>query len=326
MSSRTTPPEIPSVPTGTPAQEWANTTESMLSSGSVKKATDGDHPADQAMGDVPAMTATSAKLATPELELPGSYPKELEKESELKPGSDSKGQPIGASVVDAAKQYMPKVERGVEYASQTAVAYLSIPQNIKDSVASYWSSEDDHQEERHISTSLPSTELKGAQPSEHTGGVGSLPGSISESSVALLPEEREERDQPAASQSSGAPQKETPRRETLVPAAAAAAVPVTRKDESQLQTQEGEQQGKDMKTFQVSKPSKDEPALFPAPRSYADRAEGIERLPATAGVKDDPPKPDADYQKTALPEAAPPAEEKLMPEKLLPGNSSGTTS
>ncbi|KAF8836540.1 hypothetical protein BDN67DRAFT_974039 [Paxillus ammoniavirescens] len=315
MSSRTSPPEIPSVPTGPPAQEWANATESILSSESVKKATGGDRPTDEAMGDVPAMTAT--KLVTPELELPGSYPKELNKESELKTDSDSKDRPIGASVVHAAKQYMPQVERGVEYAGQTAVAYLPIPQNIKDTVVSYWSSEDDHREGRHISTSLPSTELKGAQPSEHTGGVGSLPGSISESSVALLPDEREERDQ-AAARSSGTPQKETPRRETLVPVAAAAAVPVTRKDESRPHTQEGEQQGKDVKPFQVSKPSKDEPILPPAPRSYADRAEGTERLPATVGVKDDQSKPDADYQKTALPEAAPPAEEKLMQEKLLP--------
>ncbi|KIK93309.1 hypothetical protein PAXRUDRAFT_522319 [Paxillus rubicundulus Ve08.2h10] len=223
MSSRTTPPEIPFVPTGPPAQEWANATESILSSESVKQAT----------GDVPAVSAT--KLVTPSLELPGSYPKELEKESELTSGSDSRGRPIGASVVHAAKQYMPKVERGVEYASQTAAAYFPIPQNIKDTVVSYWSPEDDHREGHHISTSLPSTELKGAQPSEHTGGVGSLPGSISESSVALLPDERQERDQAAASQFGGAPfggapQKET-RRETPVPVAAAAPVPITREDE-----------------------------------------------------------------------------------------------
>lgn len=43
--------------------------------------------------------------------------------------------------------------------------------------------------------SLPSTELKGAQPLEHTAGVGALPGNLSESSVALLPDERQERAQ-----------------------------------------------------------------------------------------------------------------------------------
>ena len=41
-----------------------------------------------------------------------------------------------------------------------------------------------------MSTSLPSSETKGAQPFEHVGGVGSLPGTLSESSVALLPDER----------------------------------------------------------------------------------------------------------------------------------------
>lgn len=40
---------------------------------------------------------------------------------------------------------------------------------------------------------MPSTELKGARPLEHTGGVGALPGNLSESSVALLPDERQER-------------------------------------------------------------------------------------------------------------------------------------
>jgi hypothetical protein len=48
--------------------------------------------------------------------------------------------------------------------------------------------------DQQLSTSLPSSELKGAQPHEHVGGVGSLPGTISESSVALLPDERAERD------------------------------------------------------------------------------------------------------------------------------------
>jgi hypothetical protein len=39
--------------------------------------------------------------------------------------------------------------------------------------------------------SLPSTEKEGTHPGEHCGGVGPLPGSISETSVAKLPDERE---------------------------------------------------------------------------------------------------------------------------------------
>ncbi|KAH8994526.1 hypothetical protein EDB92DRAFT_1815046 [Lactarius akahatsu] len=38
--------------------------------------------------------------------------------------------------------------------------------------------------------SLPSTEKEGTHPGEHCGGVGSLPGTISETSVAKLPDER----------------------------------------------------------------------------------------------------------------------------------------
>ncbi|KAI0282765.1 hypothetical protein BGY98DRAFT_58639 [Russula aff. rugulosa BPL654] len=49
-------------------------------------------------------------------------------------------------------------------------------------------------------TSLPSTEREGVKPGEHYDGVGPLPGSISETSVAKLPDERmqaaREADQP----------------------------------------------------------------------------------------------------------------------------------
>lgn len=37
---------------------------------------------------------------------------------------------------------------------------------------------------------MPSAEKQGQQPGEHTGGVGSLPGSKDEQEVAVLPEER----------------------------------------------------------------------------------------------------------------------------------------
>jgi hypothetical protein len=37
---------------------------------------------------------------------------------------------------------------------------------------------------------MPSTEKQGQQPGEHTGGVGSLPGSKDEQDVAVLPDER----------------------------------------------------------------------------------------------------------------------------------------
>lgn len=67
-------------------------------------------------------------------------------------------------------------------------------------------------EEQHVS--LPSTELKGAQPSERTGGIGALPGNLSESSVALLPDERQERAQERR------PTCPRQRRDTIKPSAA----------------------------------------------------------------------------------------------------------
>jgi hypothetical protein len=142
-------------------------------------------------------------LNTPGHEFPGSYPRELEQELQQQPGGDgSKGPATATSVVQAAKQYIPEpVERTVEYASQTATAYIPIPQGVKQTMASYWSNDEHSQPkgtqpelDQQLSTSLPSSELKGAQPHEHVGGVGSLPGTISESSVALLPDERAERD------------------------------------------------------------------------------------------------------------------------------------
>ena len=71
------------------------------------------------------------------------------------------------------------------------------------------------QEGPHVS--LPSTELKGAQPLEHTGGVGALPGNLSESSVALLPDERQERTEELY------PVSPRQRRDTIKPSASAGA-------------------------------------------------------------------------------------------------------
>lgn len=66
-------------------------------------------------------------------------------------------------------------------------------------------------EDPHVS--LPSSELRGAQPAEHTGGVGALPGNLSETSVVLLPDERQERAQERA------PNSPRQRRDTMKPSA-----------------------------------------------------------------------------------------------------------
>ncbi|KAG2344822.1 hypothetical protein BDR05DRAFT_961225, partial [Suillus weaverae] len=195
-SSSNLPPNITSVPAGTPPTDWASKTESMLQSDVVTP--------DPAMRATPKPeqhpVTTTTNLNTPGHEFPGSYPREFEQEQQQQPRGDGSEGPMATSAVQAAKQYMPEpVERTVEYAGQTAAAYLPIPQGVKKTVASYWSNDEDSQPketqlDQTLSTSLPSSELKGAQPCEHVGGVGSLPGTISESSVALLPDERAERD------------------------------------------------------------------------------------------------------------------------------------
>jgi hypothetical protein len=131
------PPKITSLPAGTPSGEWANKTESMLQPNTVT--TDPAMTATSKPEEHPVTTTTN--LNTPGHEFPGSYPKELGnsgQEQQEPQSNGSEGSPM-ASVVHAAKHYMPdNVERTVEYAGQTAAAYLPIPQGFKDTVNSYW--------------------------------------------------------------------------------------------------------------------------------------------------------------------------------------------
>lgn len=133
------PPKIPSVPAGTPSGEWANKTESMLQSNTITT--------DPAMKTTPKSeerpTTTTTNVNTPGREFPGSYPKELLEQEQRESQDDGSEGPPMASVVHAAKQYMPdNVERTVEYAGQRAAAYLPIPQGFKDTVTSYWCASD----------------------------------------------------------------------------------------------------------------------------------------------------------------------------------------
>jgi hypothetical protein len=67
-------------------------------------------------------------------------------------------------------------------------------------------------------TSLPSWERKGVQPYEHHGGVGPLPGTSSETSVAKLPDERAAAAAAAASAAAAAgTESPKPARDTVAP-------------------------------------------------------------------------------------------------------------
>ncbi|KAF8126336.1 hypothetical protein EV363DRAFT_1585959 [Boletus edulis] len=187
MATGYAPPEIPSPETGTPPREWS---KAVLASSPAR--------------DTPATFS--------EIKRGADYPRteEQPRESQVsKEEGEQQAQPSSEShmtgVAQTVKQYMPEqVGKAADYAVQTAVSYLP------DFQGSYLSPEE-HQEKPHVS--LPSTELKGVQPSEYSGGVGALPGNLSESSVALLPDERQES---AQERQSASPRQ---RRDTIKPSA-----------------------------------------------------------------------------------------------------------
>ncbi|KAI0302425.1 hypothetical protein B0F90DRAFT_1667612 [Multifurca ochricompacta] len=97
--------------------------------------------------------AASSIPSTPGFDIPGAYPREEKGLSAELSGSTAK-----QSAFDTTRSRLPA------------------------GLASYLPSA--------RATSLPSTEKEGAKPGEHYDGVGPLPGSISETSVAKLPDER----------------------------------------------------------------------------------------------------------------------------------------
>ncbi|KAH9956273.1 hypothetical protein BC827DRAFT_1271047 [Russula dissimulans] len=94
--------------------------------------------------------------STPGLEIPGAFPRE---DSSTSTGAfTDTSQPVPRQKASEPRSYLP-----------TGLA--SYPSGTR-------------------RTSLPSTEKEGVKPGEHYDGVGPLPGSISETSVAKLPDER----------------------------------------------------------------------------------------------------------------------------------------
>ena len=170
---------------------------------------------DRVPGESAPYTAISAS-GTPAKEVPGAYPTGQEMQSQgqeitqtMSATANKAAQTASSlahSVQETAATYLPK-------AAETVGAYL--PKSVVDTVSSYvrkWhhpvvegfvqillsaiisnpqrevrASEHD---KVHV-TSLPSTELTGQYPHEHVDGVGALPGSVNESDVAKVPDERD---------------------------------------------------------------------------------------------------------------------------------------
>ncbi|EPQ55529.1 hypothetical protein GLOTRDRAFT_138431 [Gloeophyllum trabeum ATCC 11539] len=209
------PLESPSldVQTGTPAQQWANETTraAELSAAGTSSFTAPAVPEPPA--HVPGTssftqpTPTAVTPGTPGPDFPGAYPATQDRREGLNDPNQ---------VVEKAKEYVPSQEEvsgTLKSATETASSTLqsatesasttlqSVAETAKQylpaSVASYIPGNnntrttagpyDDFHE-----TSLPSTEITGARPSEHSGGVGALPGTINETGVAKVLDEREE--------------------------------------------------------------------------------------------------------------------------------------
>ncbi|KII83770.1 hypothetical protein PLICRDRAFT_119023 [Plicaturopsis crispa FD-325 SS-3] len=157
------PPRIDTQSPITPSNEWADMTTSALGTKNVL------HSADSTNA-----WAGSSAASTPGPDFPGSYPRNEYPTSTA---------PENGSLLDSARQYLPAqedVQHAITSAGQTAKYYLPT------GVANYMSGTT----EKQPAVSLPSTEVGGAKPFEATGGVGALPGRISEAGVATLPAER----------------------------------------------------------------------------------------------------------------------------------------
>ncbi|KZT21724.1 hypothetical protein NEOLEDRAFT_1181407 [Neolentinus lepideus HHB14362 ss-1] len=174
---------------GTPSHEWANETTHAAG-------LDADEASFTAPDPLPNIPGTSSfappAVSTPSSDFPGAYP--------LTRGNTERNDPN--ELVEQAKGIVPSQEdlnNTLRSAQETAAGALqtaaeTAKQYLPASVASYIpGSNQDTTTASHDSqhtTSLASTELTGARPGEHVGGAGALPGTISETGVAKVLDER----------------------------------------------------------------------------------------------------------------------------------------
>ncbi|CAL1697562.1 unnamed protein product [Somion occarium] len=183
------PPTIPQDTTQphTPAHEWASKTTSMLDPDTTNTASS-MNPTTKDMLELehppPAQATLSGSSAASTPGFPGAYHEDREEKA-------------GVGNVDlreTAHRMSQSVQDAAQSVGETAAQYL--PKSVVDTVAGYMparpppgtirASEHDVPHQK----SLPSTELTGQGSHEHVAGVGALPGSISEVSVARLPDDR----------------------------------------------------------------------------------------------------------------------------------------
>ncbi|KAI0266495.1 hypothetical protein BC834DRAFT_131866 [Gloeopeniophorella convolvens] len=206
MTSIVTPRLDNSLPS-TPSSEWARSTvDTALRSGSpLQRANNTYFPPSSGAADgatipgshtppiqtttntmpltapppAPAGAANASVASTPGVDVPGAFPKE-------------EGGGSLSGVMDSARQYLPD-QNTLKQAGETARSYLpaGLASYMRESPSEIFSRlSPDCASAGTGTTSLPSAEKEGVKPGEHHDGVGPLPGSISETSVARLPDER----------------------------------------------------------------------------------------------------------------------------------------
>ncbi|KAI0364169.1 hypothetical protein BV20DRAFT_974757 [Pilatotrama ljubarskyi] len=201
------PPKIDAEP-GTPANEWARSTTtaafSRVEPAPALSSSTNDTSVQPTSAGVSIAAAHDAQKGpfdpkaynmnptTPGDNIPGAYPT-TPGEQAAKPNI-----PISTDTVkETARSAAETATSIAQSAAHTAAQYL--PQGVVDTVSSYMPSSSatatmntarasEHDAEH--TTSFPSREITGASSGEHIGGVGSLPGPITESAVPKLPEER----------------------------------------------------------------------------------------------------------------------------------------
>ncbi|TFY67831.1 hypothetical protein EVJ58_g1393, partial [Rhodofomes roseus] len=142
----------------------------------------------------PGVVGTTSSVTTPGLEIPGAYPSDTRGAINTQGITEAAKNAVN-TVTTTAQQYLPVAQEtaaqaaqraaaAASQATQTASSYLSNTAVVGGSTVR--ASAADHPHE----TSLPSTETTGALPQEHVGGAGALPGSVRETAVTKLPDER----------------------------------------------------------------------------------------------------------------------------------------
>ncbi|KAI8992713.1 hypothetical protein BD414DRAFT_481960 [Trametes punicea] len=200
------PPQIDAQP-GTPAGEWARATTTAAFARTEPAAAlspSTDSPVEPTTSGVSISAANDAQKppfdpksynvdpATPGVNVPGGYPT-TPGEQAAKPNI-----PISTDTVkETAQSAAETATKVMQSAAETAAQYL--PKGVVDTVSAYlptssatvtMSTARASEHDAEHATSLPTKEVTGATPGEHTGGVGSLPGPVTETAVPKLPDER----------------------------------------------------------------------------------------------------------------------------------------